>query len=37
MFLWMGQRDVDSPAVCVKWTSSYDEALTVAHATRTTK
>jgi hypothetical protein len=37
MFLWMGQRDSDSPAVCVKLTSSYEEAVAVAHATPTTR
>ena len=36
MFLWMGQRDSDSPAVCVKLTSAYEEAVAVAHATPTT-
>ena len=36
MFLWMGQRDNVSPAVCVKLSSSYEEAVAVAHATPTT-
>ncbi|HJV08407.1 MAG TPA: MmcQ/YjbR family DNA-binding protein [Acidimicrobiales bacterium] len=36
MFLWMGQRDASQPAVCVKLTRSYEEAVAVAGATRTT-
>jgi hypothetical protein len=36
MFLWMGQRDAEAPAVCVKLTRSYEEALAIAHATPTT-
>ena len=36
MFLWMGQRHIDSPAMCVKLTGSYEEAVAVAHATPTT-
>jgi hypothetical protein len=35
MFLWMGQGAVTNPAVCVKLTSSYEEAVAVAHATPT--
>ena len=36
MFLWMGRRDVDDPAVCVKLTSSYEEAMAIAGAAPTT-
>ena len=36
MFLWMGQRDAERPAVCVKLTTSYEEAVAVAQAERTT-
>jgi hypothetical protein len=36
MFLWMGQRDVTAPSVCVKLTRSYEEAVAVAGATPTT-
>jgi hypothetical protein len=36
MFLWMGQRSIPAPAVCVKLTTSYEEAMAVAHATPTT-
>jgi predicted DNA-binding protein (MmcQ/YjbR family) len=36
MFLWMGQRDADTPAVSVKLSGSRDEAVAVAHATPTT-
>jgi len=36
MFLWMGQRDSPAPAVCVKLTRSYEEAMAVGRATRTT-
>lgn len=27
MFLWMGQRDADSPSVCVKLTRAYEETV----------
>ena len=36
MFLWMGQRSVPAPAICVKLTRSYEEAVAVARATPTT-
>ena len=36
MFLWMGRRDAHRPFVCVKLTRSYEEAMAVAHAERTT-
>jgi hypothetical protein len=36
MFLWMGQRSVAAPAVCVKLTRSYEEAVAVAQAEPTT-
>ena len=36
MFLWMGQRDAEDPAVCVKLTTSYEEAMAVADAEPTT-
>ena len=36
MFLWMGRRDIDTPFVCVKLTTSYEEAVAVARAERTT-
>ncbi len=36
MFLWMGQRDAEIPAVCVKLSRSYEEAVAVARAERTT-
>jgi hypothetical protein len=36
MFLWMGRRDADPPFVCVKLTTSYEEAVAVAAAERTT-
>jgi hypothetical protein len=36
MFLWMGQRDVAAPSVCVKLTRAYEEAVAVAGATPTT-
>ena len=36
MFLWMGRRDVDMPFVCVKLSTSYEEAVAVAHAAPTT-
>ena len=36
MFLWLGYRDQPSPSVAVKLTSSYDAAVDLAHATRTT-
>lgn len=36
MFLWMGQRDAVVPAVCVKLSRSYDEAVAMAGATPTT-
>ena len=36
MFLWMGQRDAEAPAVCVKLTRSHEEAVAVAGAERTT-
>ncbi len=36
MFLWMGQRDAEVPAVCVKLARSYEEAVDVAQATPTT-
>jgi hypothetical protein len=32
LFLWLGDRDAVSPAVYVKLTSSYDQAVTVADA-----
>jgi hypothetical protein len=35
MFLWMGQRAAPTPAVCVKLTRSYEEAVAVATATPT--
>ena len=36
MFLWMGRRDADPPAVSVKLTSSYQEAIAIAGACPTT-
>lgn len=36
MFLWLGPRDAVSPAVSVKLAGSYDEAVAIAHAKRTT-
>ena len=36
MFLWMGRRDATTPFVCVKLTRSYEEAVAVASAERTT-
>ena len=36
MFLWMGQREAEAPAVCVKLTRSYEEAVAIAQATPTT-
>jgi hypothetical protein len=36
MFLWMGQQEVDAPSVCVKLTTSHEEALDIAGATATT-
>ena len=36
MFLWMGRRDAKVPFVCVKLTTSYEEAVAVASAERTT-
>ena len=36
MFLWLGQRDAAPPAMCVKLTKSYEEAVAVARATPTT-
>lgn len=36
MFLWMGQRSGPEPAVCIKLTRSYEEAVAVAQASRTT-
>lgn len=36
MFLWLGQRHEAAPAVCVKLTGSYEEAVQVGHAVPTT-
>ncbi|HVM06994.1 MAG TPA: MmcQ/YjbR family DNA-binding protein [Acidimicrobiales bacterium] len=36
VFLWLGDRDADRPAVYVKLTASYDEAVSVAGAQPTT-
>ena len=36
MFLWMGRRHAEVPFVCVKLTTSYEEAVAVASAERTT-
>jgi hypothetical protein len=36
MFLWMGQRDAGAPAISVKLTSAYEEAIAMAHASPTT-
>ena len=36
MFLWMGRRDADRPAIAVKLTSSYQEAIAIAGAHPTT-
>ena len=36
MFLWMGQRTAAVPAVCVKLTRSYEEAVAVGQAEPTT-
>ena len=36
MFLWMGQRSVAMPAICVTLTSSYEEAVALSQATPTT-
>ena len=36
MFLWMGQCSVAMPAICVRLTTSHEEAVAVAQATPTT-
>ena len=36
MFLWLGRRDAAAPAVCVKLTDSYEEAVQVGRAEPTT-
>ena len=36
MFLWMGRRDAETLAVCVKLTTSYEEAVALADAVPTT-
>ena len=36
MFVWLGRRDADDPAVCVRLERSYDVAVAVAGAERTT-
>jgi hypothetical protein len=36
MFLWMGQRDAGPLSICVKLTSAYEEAISVARASPTT-
>ena len=36
MFLWLGRREVDRPAMAVKLTRSYDAAVALAAATPTT-
>jgi hypothetical protein len=36
MFLWLGRRDADVPAVAVRLDRSYEQAVTIAGAERTT-
>jgi hypothetical protein len=36
MFLWLGRRDADEPAMAVKLTTSYDTAIALAGASPTT-
>jgi predicted DNA-binding protein (MmcQ/YjbR family) len=36
MFLWLGRRDAETHFVSVKLTSSYDQAVSLAQAVRTT-
>jgi hypothetical protein len=37
MFLWLGRPDAAAPAVCVKLTRSYDEAVHIGYAVPTTR
>ena len=36
MFLWLGRRDAETPAVALHLTDSYDQAITLAQARPTT-
>lgn len=36
MFLWLGRRDAPTPAIAVRLTTSFDQAIAVAGATPTT-